>query len=171
MHRPYHWKSLISWPSVHVLETDTYYQFIYLWLERGLCENESVQKVIYTNRSALSLPAALCSLALQQLHVIYAVKKWIIQIYIVSVSNSGWVWVTAERRQYFSSLFNSLQQWFVQHEEKQWSKTTKSHGNLIKCKSDLKGNVQRHSDVSQAQTWKSISWYFPTWEKCYSHSY
>lgn len=30
--QPYHWKSLMSWPSVCVLETESYYEYIYFIL-------------------------------------------------------------------------------------------------------------------------------------------
>lgn len=40
----YHWKSLMSWPSACVLETESYYQFIYLSLNEDFVWNKAVQR-------------------------------------------------------------------------------------------------------------------------------
>lgn len=82
--QPYHWKSLMSWPSVFVLETESYYQFIYLFeSEWGLCIEARLADAC---RTALSLPSAASAFSTVWMPVINLSFKqcenFVIQMYI-----------------------------------------------------------------------------------------
>lgn len=61
----YHWKSLMSWPSACVLETESYYQFIYLSLNEDFVWNKAVQRSFKLTKLQCHCRQLLCFSVLQ----------------------------------------------------------------------------------------------------------